>query len=141
MSDIETLDVEDVDDTASLLREAFDEDTAYRFVFRTSGSRQRWLKKIFTATARIGTGYGHATGIRMDRPNKLAAIGLWFPPQRRFPPPFYRTLIPSLPMLPIVFELATYYRYYRIYQLTISLLPRHERFLYLAGLAVSVDCR
>jgi GNAT superfamily N-acetyltransferase len=141
MAEIVTLCKNDVVAISDLLTGAFEHDVGFSFAFRTPSSKGRWLRKAMVASSELAIAYGTALGIRTADADGLAAVVCWFLPDRAFPPPWYRTVIPSRRLILMLLEVGTYLRYWQLYQTYLSMLPRNQRYFYLSALAVQPHLR
>ena len=138
----------DASRVASLLGDCFQDDPGIRYMLRTPQARARWLDAFFRATAEVALSGGLVLGVwarpagsNQDRPDDLAGVALWYPENRRFPPPWYRTILPGLRVLPLVLEPSVQSRYTWLRRFYLRLMPKGRRYWYLAALAVRLDYR
>ena len=91
------------------------------------------------ATVKLAFQDGVVIGARTS--GKIAGVALWYPPQSPYPPRWYRSLLPTLRLLPLMVHTQAYARLRELHVLQTELKPRKLRGWFLAALAVDKASR
>lgn len=118
------------------------DDPGFNFVLPTSSKKERWFHKLVTMATRLAVGNGYVTAIHYGKQSdELVAAALWFPPERSFPLPWYRTFWPNLPLVPLILEPSITTLMQEGNRCSEALKPKNRKVRFLFSLVVRADCR
>lgn len=129
----------DLNALSQLLYESFFDDPGWSYVLPRVPLRANWLARLMRAGIEVSLDNGLVWLAADEQSGAPVGVAMWFPAGRKFPPPWYRTLIPALSILDFsLLHFPSAWRYSVLQKRMLRLQPRKvRRCWFLAGLAVA----
>ncbi len=122
-----------------LMYASFFDDPAWCYVLPTVKLRSQWLYRLMHAGLEVSLENGLIWLLADEQSGAPAAVAIWYPARKQFPPRWYRALVPALRILDFsLFHFVSAWRYKNLEKQMLHLrLANVTRCWYLAGLAVA----